>query len=277
MNFNHIMQGVNDVLCTALVVRLFALRLHRVYRLLCAFLCVQLVASLIDLVEANLSRDQYPDYRITWIPIQVCLWVLSLGMVYALLKGVLAGLPGILRFSRRLLNSIFIAALLIALWTVRAEYPVSKAVSFVTPLGRVIGLMFVVNRAICSAAFVSLIAILCFILWFPVVMPKNLAVFSVGFAIYFSSTATSWLTWSLGSHTSLVAVDNIAVLILSLCFAYWLIFITAEGERRPVRVGHIWHPAEQERLIGQLHAMNASLLRATRGSTTPLIPSTPPR
>ncbi len=277
MNWNHIGQGVNDVLCIALVVRLSAFRLHRVYSAFCAFLCVQLVASLIDLIEANLAQGQYPDYRITWIPLQLALWALSLGMVYGLLRGVLSGLPGILKFSRKLLNAIFIVALCIALWSARAEYSVSKALSFVTPLGRTVGLMFVLNRAICTAALIALFAILCFILWFPVVMPKNLAVFSVGFSVYFSATATSWLTWSLGANTSLDVVDDIVMVILSLCYIYWLIFITPEGETQPVRMGHSWHLAEQQKLMGQLESLNASLLRVSRHDPSPLIPSTPPR
>lgn len=264
MNLNHIAQGVNDVLCIALLARLVSLRLHRAYRAFFLFLCVQLLASIIDLVESNLRRDQYPDYRLTWIPIQIALLVLSLWMVYALLIAVLAGLPGILRFSRKFLNTMFVVALGVAVWSARAEYGVSKALSFVTPLGRMVGLMFVLNRATCTAAVIALLGILCFILWFPVVMPRNLAVFSIGFAIYFSATATSWLTWSLGSNANLRVIDDVAMLVLTLCYGYWTVFLTRDGERMPVRLGHSWHKAEQQRLIGQLEAMNASLLRAAR-------------
>lgn len=264
MSWNHVAQGINDVLCIILVVRLLTLRLHRVYRVFCAFLCVQFLGSLIDVIEAGLSPGQYPDYRITWIVLQGIVWILSLWMVYALLRDVLAGLPGILRFSRKLLNGIFLAALVIALWSAHAEYTVSKANLYVTPLGRIVGAMFVLNRAICTAALLALLTILCFILWFPVVMPKNLAVFSVGFAIYFSATGASWLTWSLGSGANLRILDDVAMVILSLCYAYWIMFITAEGESIPVRMGHSWHLAEQQRLLNQLEAMNASLLRAAR-------------
>lgn len=264
MNWTYIPQGVNDVLCLVLVVRLLSLKLHRVYRVFCAFLCIQLLSSLIYLLEKELGPGRHPDYRLTWIPLQIALLILSLWMVYALLRDVLAGLPGILRFSRNLLNAIFLVSLGFALWSARAEYGVSKALSFATPLGHMVGVMLVLNRATCTAAVIALMAILCFILWFPVVMPKNLAIFSIGFAIYFSATATSWLTWSLGSSTNLRIFDDIAMFILTLCYAYWAIFISREGERLPVRMGHSWHVAQQQLLIGQLESMNASLLRAAR-------------
>ncbi len=264
MNWNRIAQGINDVLCIILVVRLLSLRLHRVYKVFSVFLCLQLLGSLIDMIEAHLIPGQYPDYRITWIALEIGLWVLSLWMVYALLRGVLAGLPGILKFSRNLLNGVFVAALGVAFWSARAEYGVSKALSLPTPLGRVVGAMLVLDRAICTAALIALLAILCFILWFPVVMPRNLAVFSIGFTIYFGATAASWLTWSLGSTANLKIFDNVAMFILSLCYAYWAIFITAEGESVPVRMGHSWQVSEQQRLMGQLDVINANLLRAAR-------------
>lgn len=278
MNWENIGQGVNDALCCILVVRLLTLRLHRVYRVFCAFLAIQLLGSIIDIVEKNLARDEYPDYRITWIFLQIALCVLSLWMVYALLKAVLAGLPGILRFSRNLLNGIFITALGVALYSARAEYGFSKAVSFLTPLGRMVGVTLILDRAVCTAALIALLAILCFILWFPVSMPKNLAVFSIGFAIYFAAIGASLLTWSLNLGASVRFFDAVGILILSLCSLYWTIFITAEGEALPVRIGHSWDPAERRKLMSQLEAMNATMAGASRrGGVGPLIPSTPQR
>ncbi len=262
MNWTHILQGLNDALSVVLIARLLLLRLQSVYRILCAYLLVQLVGSWIDFLGV-ITRLHW-DYRAIWIPIQLSLWVLSLTMVYAFLKGVLATLPGILRFSRRLLNLTFSLAIGIAVWSAFAEYSRSNAVRFVTPLGRLVGHMLVLERAICSAALLAILAILCFVLWFPVQMPKNLAMFSIGFAVYFAATTASLLTWSLFSARRLDLIDDVIMLTLSLCYAYWTIFLTPEGESIPVRMGHRWQPEEQDRLIGQLDAMNASLLRSAR-------------
>ncbi len=261
MNWGHIAQGVNDGLSVVLIARLLFLRLHSVYRILWAYLLVQLLGSLIEFAHRIMPHRW--DYRISWIPIQVALWALSLGMVYAFLKGVLGSLPGILRFSRKLLNITFALAFGVALWSAFEEYSNSHAVKFVTPLGRWMGRMFVLDRAISSAAFLVILTILCFVLWFPVQMPRNLAMFSVGFAAYFAAATASLLAWSLFSG-SFRLVDNLNMVALSLCYIYWIFFLTPEGESIPVRMGHSWDAREQDRLLGQLEAMNASLLRSAR-------------
>lgn len=263
MNWSHISQGINDAFSLILVVRLTALRLHGVYRLFCLFLLVQLAGSGIAFIE-ELTPVHHPDYRITWMLLEAVVWIISLGTVYALLMAALRTLPGILTFSQRVLNVTFLVAILAALWSAKAEFAASKASSYIIPIQRAVALTIVLNRAICSAALLALVAILFFILWFPVQMPKNLAVFSVGLGVYFAVTTGSSLAWSFWSSTSLQVLDNVTMVVLSICYAYWAIFITADGECVPVRMGHSWHRGEQQKLIGQLEAMNASLLRAAR-------------
>lgn len=277
MNWDHIAQGVSDVLCIVLITRLLTLRLHRVYRVFCLFLVFELAGSLIYIVEKNLPPEQRPDYRITWIGLEISLCVLSLWMVYALLIAILAGLPGILKFSRKLLNVIFASALAFAFWSGWAEFGISKALSFITPLGRDVGETVILYQAICTAALIALLAILLFILWFPVQMPRNLAVFSIGFVIYFAATGASLMTWSLSSRVTEGMSDRVLLVVLSLCYLYWTLFITPRGEERPVRIGHSWHPAQQQVLLDQLTAMNASLLHAAQSDAGPLIPSAPQR
>ncbi len=262
MDWVHIAQGANDCLSVVLIVRLLSLRLHNVYRIFSVYLLIQLLGSLIA-VQSEIWPG-YWDYRMSWIPTQIMLWICSLCMVYAFLKGVLGTLPGILKFSRRLLNVTFVIAISVALWSASAEYHSSNAIRLPTFLARTVGGMFVLDRAICSAALLAILAILCFVLWFPVQMPKNLAMFSAGFAVYFAATTASLLTWSLFSADSLRLLDNLTMLTLSLCYAYWILFLTPEGESIPVRMGHSWDPPEQDRLLGQLEAMNASLLRSAR-------------
>ena len=72
------------------------------------------------------------------------------------------------------------------------------------------------------------------------------------------------LTRGFWSRESLFLVSNLIAFILAACYAYWTIFITREGEVSRVRIGHGWDLRQQERLIGQLEAMNASLVRAGR-------------
>jgi|SRR5579875_177600 len=261
-----IAQGVIDFLSILLIVRLQLLHLRGAYRALKTYLLFGLLESAIWFVNPS-SRGPF-DYRVVWIILKAVDWVLTLWIVYAVLSGVLRNLPGVLRFSRKLLNTTFLIAIIASLWTARAEYTASVgAAAPVTKLGHLVAITFVVNRAVCTAELVIILAILVFVLWFPVQIAKNLAVLVVGLVIYFSSTTVSWLAWSFwstGGPRSVHAIDDIVAFVLALCLAYWTVFISNAGESVPVRIGHSWQAREQERLMVQLETMNASLLRAAR-------------
>ena len=260
MNWSWILHRASDALGLALIIRLLVLRLQSVYRVFCLFLVWDLVQSVVAAALAS-----HPDvYRVVWIGLRVVAWVLSLWTVYALLDAVLAKYPGVLRFSKVLLNSSLSIALLIALGTARAEYDASSLASFPKPIDRAIGVTLVLERAISMAAVLVLIVILGFILWFPVQMPKNLAVFSVGFVVYFSLITALLLVQNLWSHGISQTISDLITLAPSGCYIYWLTFLSTQGESEPVRMGHSWQTSDQERLIGRLEAMNSALLRAAR-------------
>jgi hypothetical protein len=192
-----------------------------------------------------------------------------LSLVYSLAKAVLAGLPGVFRFSRILLNSVFPLAILGALLTVRAEYAVTGAWRYSDPTDRLVMVGSVVDRAISMASLLVLAAILAFILWFPVRMPRNLAIISVGLVVYFGSkTGVELLrSYAVSGAISRSSQDLREVLSLTVsvivicCFLYWIVFIDPKGQTSQVRMGHSWRASEQTKLIQQLEALNIALLR----------------
>lgn len=261
MIWGRIAQDVNVALCIALIIRLLVLRLHRIYRIFCLFLLSELLGSVIASLK-HLLPEWLPDYRIIWIVADSVIWICTLWTVYALLDAVLTNLPGILGFSRKLLNGAFISAGILAMLTARPEYSVSGAAAFPDPIARAVGIVFVLDRVLSTVALLVLVSILGFLLWFPVEVSKNLIVFSTGFIVYFAAKTALLLASSVWSHESLRLVSNLLMFISGACFAYWTMFIRPQGETVPVRIGHSWHVREQERLIGQLEAINAALLRS---------------
>src|SRR5437764_136754 len=133
MSWARIAQDVNVALCLALIIRLLILRLHRVYRIFCLFLLSELLGSLAAFLNL-LGPEWLPDYRIIWIVADSVIWICTLWTVYALLDAVLTNLPGILGFSRKLLNSAFISAGILAMLTALPEYTVSGAAAFPDPI-----------------------------------------------------------------------------------------------------------------------------------------------
>ena len=257
-------QYATEILAIVLVFRLLWLRERRegVYYIFIVFLLIQTSQSLIYFAYTKWAIDQI-DYRLIWLCLTTFLDVFSLWLVYALAKAVLAELPGILRFSRTLLNVAFPLAIVIAFSTAKSEYRLMHGAD---PMDRMMRVCSVADRGISMAAALLLLVILAFILWFPVKMSKNLAIFSIGFVVYFASKTGLELIHlysKLGAKaiTILSTVDSV---VLILCFLYWIFFIGAQGQTAQVRIGHSWRLAEQAKLLEQLESLNGVLMRSSQ-------------
>lgn len=258
MNWVRIAEIISDVLAIILIIRLYTLHLHSVYRVFCLFLISE-IAFLSLITVAGRFLDTIPgyDYRVLWIISRVVAWTLSLWMVYALLHAILENLPGLRAFSRKLLTITLAFSIALGVVTGIPEYSAGG-------IANAVGIVFVLDRVIATTALLVLLSMLGFILWFPVEIPRNLARFSVGFVVYFAAKTVLLLTRSFWSHDSLRLVTNLIMFVLAGCYLYWTLALNGEGEAAPVRMGHSWHAGEQQRLVLQLEAINASLLRAAR-------------
>lgn len=255
-------QYLSDILALALVIRLSLLRLHSVYRIFCAFVALDLLSSSLFFFEKSLGVHRL-DYRIAWTALRPIAWILSLWMVYALVDAMLTNLPGLLGISRKVLNIVFGCALVAAIAAAWVEYFASGLAAVRDRLDLALGVSLVFEQIIFTAAVAVLLIMLSLILWFPVQMPRNLAVFSVGFVVFFSVSAVVLLLHTYWRAAGVRLVSDILTYVLAACYGYWLIFINRAGELRPVRMGHSWQPAEQQRLIAQLEAMNATLVSSS--------------
>jgi hypothetical protein len=157
----------------------------------------------------------------------------------------------------------------LALLTVKWEYLVTGAARNADATFRVLTVGHVVDRAISTAALLVLVAILAFILWFPVKMPRNLAVLSIGLVVYFGSKTglTLLLTYSAPGiiSRSISEVLSASVSMIGVfCFLYWIIFIDPKGQTSEVSLGQSWRSADQGKLIQQLESLNLALLRSSQ-------------
>jgi len=267
MILTRIIQSLSELLTIALIVRIFFLRLHDVYRVFSLFLIFDVFTTSVAFLELILHNKTL-DYRITFIATKLVEWSIWLWMVYALLKAILAKLPGILGFAQKVLAFVVPAAVIIAVAIARPELSASGVAGPATRIAKAIALTEVLDRVIATVALLVLLAMLLFILWFPVQMPRNLALLSVGYVIYFAAETVFLLFHNFryrDMNSSMTAfISNATSMVLIACLVYWLAFLNSEGEISPVRMGHSWRAEEQSRLIGQLEAMNAALVRAAR-------------
>ena len=258
MHWTLVAEIISDALALILIFRLLSLRLHSVYGVFCLFLVFEIAMSLATLAETHLYGAF--DYRTIWACSRVVSWVLSIWIIYRLLGAILANYPALQAFSRKIFGCAIVLAIVVGFLTGIPEYS--------SRISGMVGFVLVLDRVISTTALILLIAVLGFILWFPVKMPRNLAVFSIGFAVYFTAKTTFLLALSFWSHESLRLVSNAIVLVLSGCYLCWTILLTPQGKVASVQIGHSWRPADREHLLLQLEAVNASLLRTARGSAS---------
>ena len=257
--------GLSDILSLVLVCRLVGLGLHSVYRIFCAFLVFEVLSTSLALLLRFSHFSYRLDYRMVWILSRIGPWILSVWMVYALLQAILANYPGILRISKHVLNIVLPLSLLIAVLTAVPEYASIGESSLGAGMQHLTYLAMILERVISTIALLVLLLMLFFILWFPVRMPRNLAVFSVGFVIYFSAKTSLMLLRTSLAHRSVdVLLSSWLNVILCGCLISWIVGLNREGELLPITLGHSWRTTEQKHLMSNLESINAVLARASR-------------
>lgn len=250
---------IQIILNLFLILRLFSLRLGKVYSIFAVYVLLDLIGCI--------AASFYPEaihpvgYPLLYMSVRMVTWFLSFWVIYALLNAMLRSLPGILRYSRRLLHGAFAVAFLVGIIAISMNSSVQQIDTVKSRLGQAVVLTYAVDQTVGLTVLLVLVAMLAFFLWFPVVVPRNLAVFSVGYVVYFSATTVSlFLSNSQRSDTILI-ISILTMVITAVCYAYWGIFLSRAGETVHVRVGHRWQADEQKRLIHRLEEVNGVLLQ----------------
>lgn len=298
MLLKDILVWVNIALILALIIRVIALNLKGVFRLLILVLGVNLVfLGLTYAMRLETWVRYHLDYRVVFgldaaLELAITGWI-----VFVLLRTFMSQYPGILRLSRRVLWVIVLAAAVVGLVVFVVQVPLNADMETeakkTTPeatkkraaeqkelaaarvqqpasekenrLRHSVFLMETIDQTVSMVLLLTLLSMLVFLLWFPVDVPRNIAIFSAGYIIFFAVKSLN-LFFRYFS-TSALPLMNISVLILTaVCCLYWLSFLTPSEDAVPVRLGHRWKPQEQDRLLSQLGAINTTLLRSARRS-----------
>jgi hypothetical protein len=262
MNWDRIVLGAKDLLGLLLVVRLLRVQLHGVYKVFCVFVFYECAGSSIVLLQSPAMLSSR-TYYCEWLVLSAAGWVITLWMIYALMEAVLTRLPGILKFSRRLLNYSFVGSVAVALFTAKSELT-ANTIRARDWLISAVNVGMVLERVIATIVLLVILAIFCFVLWFPVKMPRNLVVFGLGLVVYFSCRNVLVLVQEFMPRQAGTVAAEVSMVILTGCFCYWAICLNREGESAEVSVGHAWRSGDQQKLLDQLESMNAALLRSAR-------------
>lgn len=234
--------------------RLIALGLLNTYRAFFLYLVT-------DSLESLLQLAVLPDLNLYgWIYVggQAGKVLLAVWVVLDLYWLALRKHPALAKFGSRTVRYLLGVAALISTLGLRLEWVVSKG-SF--PILRT---FYRFERTMDSIVLVFLLLISVFLLWFPVTVPRNVAIYIGGFLIYSFERWAGLLMVNFWPAYS----NQLSVFMLSTSFAClvtWLVMLRRERDDTSTVTGHRWNGTEADRLSSQLDAINARLMRFVRG------------
>ena len=248
----------NTVAILILLLRLVFSGLARVYRWFWWYLSAVFVEQPVRIFLQG--RPWTPVYA--YLAFHFIEVVMSVFLVAELYRFALAAHPAIARYGRRAVGYLLGAAGVIAAATLLLLPILGPVRPGRSPL---LYYFYAFERTMDSAVLLFLLLAVAFMIWFPVRISQNVAVFIGGFVTYFISRWAFLLT--LGMRPVLVNDLNAAAMSLSLlCFVAWIALVRPEGESVSTVTGHRWNPEEMERLSRQLTAINARLERFSEKS-----------
>jgi hypothetical protein len=239
-----------------LLLRLWQQELLAVYRWFGVYLAVS-VAQAIVLSQIETGTD---TYAFVYLPFAAVMAVLALLVILEVYSLVLRQYIGIGSVGRWAIGGALAIAVTVSAVSVRADLSNS---------GDLYPILFytsVILRAVYSALLLFMVGITLFVVWFPIPLPYNTILHTMLFAVRFCGSTLVFLARNfLGASPETVnALSTGDMFVHSLCLIGWILFLRREGEQRTAVFGHRWRPEETAKLVGQLDAINNTLLRTAR-------------
>jgi hypothetical protein len=245
---------LNIAASAVLFARLYFQRLAGIYPFLIAYFLAQSLEQVVTLAFAR------PGWRNTYARIyfagQGVKVILAILVVLELFDRALIQQPALARFGRRMLGYSF--SLAVGIGLVNLLLDTGRANSFLTRFLRL-------ERSVDLVAFILLLIMSGFLLWFPVRAHRNAVYWLGGFMIYLFFRWTGLLLDNLW-HQFSQGISVVMLAVALVCLAGWTLLLRPEGEKQIVVTGHSWNPDQAERLTVQLNAINSRLARMVRSS-----------
>jgi hypothetical protein len=230
-----------------LCLRMWLAGLYRVYIYFFGYLILELAQALIPMLVPVDSRLYLYSYMLS----QAFITAFYALVILELYSKVLIDLPGIAGTARRYIKFTLVLAIGLALLPLRLEKTKTTLFGYLLSFEQTIMLSLVIFVLLVSA----------FLVYYPIPLGRNVIVYSIGYAVWFLTKATDALLLNLGHHWAR-PLGSMAMGVSVLCLTFWIFGLNREGESRRLVIGHLWNPADGQKLRAQLDAINASLLRA---------------
>ncbi|MEO8598059.1 MAG: hypothetical protein ABI759_32365 [Candidatus Solibacter sp.] len=249
----QILRAVLLLASALMVVKLWRTGLHRRYPVFFAFVIFRIPNSIWPFY-VEITSDAYFYFWIITEPVAQIFYLLLVAELY---QSVLERYKGLYTLGRWVMySSVAIAITISALTLIPNINPT------VPEHSRYMFYCIAVERGLETALALFIILILCFVSFFPLRLPRNVRVHALVFSIYFLSSTFVLLMRTLFGTTFSYAVNTTAVLGVSAAsMIAWLTLLRSAGEDAQ-HVAAPLPPEQESRLLTQLDAINAALLKS---------------
>jgi len=243
----------NALLCAALIVRLYVVKLASTYR----FFFVSLVFSLVRTGSLWPINDRSPAYANVWKSTEPISWMLSTLVVLELCSLIFKEYRGIQVLGRRtiyasLATSVLISLILLApTWRHSNEGMLS------------ISRFLMVERGVDSALVILLLLLLVFLALLPIPLSRNVVIHSILYATFFMTSSLGIFIANVTSPQTRLVISTCLLGVAFLCLVAWIGLLSPEVETKVAVMPKPLPAAYEQRLVEQLSSINATLLRAS--------------
>ncbi|HLK62027.1 MAG TPA: hypothetical protein VKU19_01210 [Bryobacteraceae bacterium] len=235
-----------------LAVRLYQTRLNKRYPVFFAYVLFRLPMAVLVL-SLPLSSNTYFYF---WVFTEPFVWLFYVWVVLELFRLSLSRHRGLYTLGKwamyvGMVISVFISILLVL--------PKMKP----TPDSRLVGYMMGADRGITLSLAIFVILMLFLLTRYPVPLSRNVVLHVTLYTVFFLSNTLTVLAQSVFGLHLYMPIDLGLLGISTICVMAWLCFLAPEGEDVRVNIPHL-APENEQRLLGHLDALNATLLKAAQ-------------
>src|SRR5437667_4857366 len=244
-----------NVLATALVVwRLYSIKLHRIYRFFFASIALAVVRSAVLYPFSPRGNTYY----VIWSVTEPFIWVSYVLVVSELYSLTLRQYTGIRSVGR---SFFFIAVAISVVLSALTIFTTMAAGRAIFPFFYFYSLM---ERGVATSLAIFLFLLLLMVPWFAVPLSRNLLTHCYVYSIYFFANNIVFLYRHLGGADA-AYFSSVAKLCVGLiCLWCWFFLLSEAGAKRVASLHLGRSPLQEQRLLGQLESLNATLLRTVR-------------
>ncbi|MBZ5605790.1 MAG: hypothetical protein LAO79_26110, partial [Acidobacteriia bacterium] len=237
----------------ALIFNLLRNRLYRIYRFFFAYLTADAVETTLGMLFQSKRRV----YAEIYFGGQAVKMILAVFVVLELHQIALERHAALARFWRRTVAYILAAAAALAGLAVTLDQNI--------PPGRppFLHRFNTFERSMDLWMLLFLLMASLYMIWFPVRLKRNGAMYIGGFLIYFLSRSAGLLFRNLTPQWK-APIDNALLAASIVCLVVWLIALTEKGEEVTTVIRQRWGSPDAKRLTAQLDAINAKLIELSR-------------